>query len=69
MGTASYYVQTRQNGITKTETILINQAKESLKEVLSKTNSFFAEEWLPYKEEMENLVISTFKETELFKLD
>ena len=69
LGTASYYVQTRQNGITKTETILINQAKKSLKEALLKTNLFFKEEWLPYKEKMEKLVISPFKETEVFKIN
>jgi photosystem II stability/assembly factor-like uncharacterized protein len=69
LSTASYYVQTRQNGITKTETILINQAKESLKEVLLKTNLFFKQEWLAYKEKMEKLVASPFKETELFKVN
>ena len=69
IGSASRYVRSRQNGITKTETILIDQAKEALSNALDKTNTFFNDEWKTYKTKMESLELSPFKETEAFKLD
>ncbi|MDT0552470.1 WD40/YVTN/BNR-like repeat-containing protein [Urechidicola vernalis] len=69
IGSASRYVRSRQNGITKTETILIDQAKEALSNALDETNAFFNDEWKTYKTKMESLELSPFKETEAFKLD
>jgi len=40
LSTASGYVQSRQEGITKTEEILMEQARDELKAALEQTNSF-----------------------------
>lgn len=66
LGNAGRYVGSRQNGLTATEKRLMDQAKTSLNDALDKTNSFFTEEWAPYKAKMEGLEISPFKETKTF---
>ncbi len=48
LGTASWYTATRQNGLTKTETTLIEHAKTDLKAALEKTNTFFNDSFKPY---------------------
>jgi len=69
IGNASFYSGTRPNGLTSTERILIQHAKESLKDALNKTNTFFNEEWKPYQTAMEKIDTSPFKEVKLFRLD
>ena len=69
LGTASYYVSSRQSGITETEKRLVRFAEDELKSALDKTNAFFSEKWKPYRESIEALDISPFKETETFSLD
>ncbi|MEM6514801.1 MAG: hypothetical protein AAF688_01370 [Bacteroidota bacterium] len=69
LGQARGYVSSRQNGITSTETTLIKNAREALENVLSGTNTFFKDDWAPYKAKMEALQLSPFKQTEEFKLD
>jgi photosystem II stability/assembly factor-like uncharacterized protein len=48
IGTASWYIATRQNGLTSTETTLLQHAKEDLKLALEKTNTFFNTNFKPY---------------------
>ncbi len=48
IGTASWYIATRQNGLTSTETTLLQHAKEDLKLALDKTNTFFNTNFKPY---------------------
>ena len=67
--TARFYVGTRKNGLTTTETTLINHAKEALNKALEKTNTFFNETWKPYQADMEQLKTSPFKEVKSFKID
>jgi photosystem II stability/assembly factor-like uncharacterized protein len=69
IGNASYYAGSRKNGITKTERDLIKYAQEELKMALDKTNAFFAEDWKTYRESIESLEVSPFKETETFSLN
>lgn len=69
IGNASYYAGSRKNGITKTEQDLIRYAKEELKTALDKTNAFFTDEWNTYRESIEKLELSPFKETETFRLN
>ncbi|MFS4468002.1 WD40/YVTN/BNR-like repeat-containing protein [Maribacter sp. 2210JD10-5] len=66
--TASYYTATRKNGITQTERDLIKYAEQDLKSALNKTNTFFTEKWKAYREEIEKLEVSPFKETKTFSL-
>ena len=66
IGNASSYVRSRPNGLTKTEQDLIKYAEADLKTALVKTNMFFTEEWKAYREEIEKLAISPFKETKTF---
>ena len=63
IGKANWYSGSRPNGITKTEMVLIQQAKEHLQSVLKETNLFFEEEWVNYKTKMEQLELSPFKKT------
>ncbi|MBQ4822767.1 hypothetical protein [Aquimarina sp. MMG016] len=65
---ANRYVSSRQEGLTKTENTLIQQAKDALQDALSKTNEFFTKDWNPYREEIEKLETSPFKETKQFHL-
>jgi photosystem II stability/assembly factor-like uncharacterized protein len=65
---ANSYVSSRQNGITATEKALLAQAKTALQSGLDKTNTFFNEAWKGYKDKMNNVNLSPFKETKSFKL-
>ncbi len=68
IGLANSYVRSRQNGITSTEKTLIKQAEVALKNGLKKTNLFFNDSWKSYKNDMEQLKLSPFKETKNFEL-
>ncbi len=69
LNTASFYVDTRKTGVTATEKRLLQFAKEELKSALDKTNSFFNTDWKPYRESIEALEVSPFKQTSTFTLD
>ena len=63
---ANWYSTSRPDGLTTTETTLINQAKTRLEEVLIETNSFFKNEWANYKSELDKINISPFKKVKTF---
>ena len=65
---AYYYVSTRQNGMTRTEHILLEQAKEALSKALKLTNEFFESEWINYKLIIENIDFTDFKAIETFEI-
>ncbi len=67
IGTARRYSGSRPNGITSTEELLIQQAKDALNEALEKTNAFFVTNWAEYRSKMELMELSPFKETKTFK--
>lgn len=67
--TASYYTKSRKTGITKTEQDLIRYAKAELKSALEKTNTFFNEKWKVYRENIEKMELSPFKETKTFSFN
>ncbi|QBA64478.1 WD40/YVTN/BNR-like repeat-containing protein [Muriicola soli] len=69
IGTAERYVRSRKTGITPTETRLMDFAEADLKDALEKTNAFFQEEWRSYRETIEPLSISMFKDTPAISLD
>jgi len=66
---AMRYTGSRPNGLTQTETQLMQQAKDALGTALQTTNAFFNEEWTAYKAKMEAIELNAFKETTTFKLD
>ncbi len=63
---ASRYIRSRFGEQTNTETQLMNQFKEALKEAISKTNSFFNKDWIEYKSSTEKIYISPFKKTKIY---
>ncbi|MEO0527619.1 MAG: hypothetical protein AAFZ89_10350, partial [Bacteroidota bacterium] len=65
---ADRYVQTRKMGVTETEKRLIRFAEEELKKALDSTNTFFEEQWKPYKETITALETSPFKEIKKISL-
>ena len=65
---ANYYISTRQNGMTRTEHILLEQAKEALSKALKLTNEFFESEWINYKLIIENIDFTDFKAIEIFEI-
>ena len=65
---ASRYAGSRPAGLTVTENKLIEYAENDLKAALSQTNAFFAKAWKEYREKMQELELSPFKETETFNL-
>ncbi len=69
IGNAYQYVRSRKSGITETETRLMEFAEADLKAALDKTNAFFSDEWKTYRETIEPLSISMFKETTPFSLN
>ncbi|MFK8058723.1 MAG: WD40/YVTN/BNR-like repeat-containing protein [Polaribacter sp.] len=68
-GQAYYYTRSRFGTQTNTEKVLMNQFKEEFKKVVSKTNTFFNNEWISYKKSVENISISPFKETKIYSVD
>jgi len=66
---ASYYVGSRQHGLTSTETTLMKNAREGIDEALGKTNTFYKDSWKPYQDKMEQLKVDYFKEVKSFQLD
>ena len=68
-GVAGSYVRSRYSEQTQTETQLINQFKEAYNKAIGATNTFFNNDWVAYKNEMEKIQISPFKETTIFKVD
>jgi len=66
---AASYIRSRKSGITSTERTLMKNAKDALDDALEKTNTFFNDEWSPYKASLENLSLSPFKDVKSFKLD
>ncbi len=69
IGTANWYTGSRLGGITATEERLIKQAKDALSDALTQTNAFFNKDWAEYKEKIEKVEISPFKETKIFNLN
>ncbi|WP_373519289.1 hypothetical protein, partial [Pricia sp.] len=68
IGTASDYVESRQQGLTETEKKLIRFAETDLKAALEKTNAFFKITWKAYRDAIERLNVSPFKETDTFSI-
>lgn len=68
MRTASYYVSSRQEGLTSTEKILISHAKNALDNAVKKTNLFFENEWPQFEAQMNTIKLSDFKPTKAFEL-
>ena len=65
---ASWYISSRQNGLTTTEDTLMEHAKEELRDALEDTNEFFKEEWPEYRNQMEQIELPVFKDTKTFEL-
>ncbi|WP_378184745.1 WD40/YVTN/BNR-like repeat-containing protein [Aquimarina sp. W85] len=65
---ARRYVSSRQEGLTTTEQTLIRHAKTALEDALQKTNSFFDKEWKEYREHMETVELSPFKEIKVLTI-
>ena len=63
------YVGSRPSGMTETEDRLLRYAEADLKKALSGTNAFFANRWKAYKESMEGLDMSPFKDIKILKLE
>ncbi|AUP80758.1 WD40/YVTN/BNR-like repeat-containing protein [Flavivirga eckloniae] len=61
------YVSSRQNGLTTTETTLLKHAEKALRNGIEKTNAFFNDDWKTYKNLVENIKLSPFKEVKSFK--
>ena len=66
LGTASWYTQSRKNGITATEITLIKHATDALNEAITKTNTFYSETWNTYQSTMEKLELNPFKPVKMF---
>lgn len=67
IGTANWYSGSRPNGLTATEELLIQQAKDQLNEAIKQTNDFFVTDWSNYQSKMEAMDLSPFKEIKTFK--
>ena len=68
-GLIGRYLNSRFGKITKTETELINNFKDALNNAVKETNLFFNKDWKDFKNNMEKIKISTFKETKNFSLN
>ena len=69
LGTASYYVSTRQNGLTSTEETLIINAKNDLTNALEQVNSFFENDWKDYRSKIETIDLNPFKNIETIHIE
>ena len=68
IGVARQYATSRPMGTTSTETTLMTHARTALQEGLDATNTFFSEQWPGYREAMEAIDTSSFKEVKQFSL-
>jgi photosystem II stability/assembly factor-like uncharacterized protein/ribosomal protein S17E len=68
IGEASNYAESRKTGITTTENQLVQFAENELKQALDKTNTFFNTDWKTYREDIEKLNNSPFKETKIISI-
>ncbi len=66
---ASRYISSRFGEQTATETKLKEQFVNAFNEAIKNTNTFFNNEWLTFKKQTENIKISPFKETKIFKVN
>ena len=64
--TASWYADSRPDGITQTEITLLKHAQDQLNDALDKTNAFFEKDWLAYKDAMTKVKTKPFKDTKIF---
>ncbi len=69
IGLARRYAGSRPDGLTTTENLLIQQAKDQLADALEKTNTFFTDEWKPFQTKLESLDVKPFKEIKQFKIN
>ena len=69
LGTASYYVSTRQNGLTSTEETLIKNVKNDLINALEQVNSFFENDWKDYRSKIETIDLNPFKNIETIHIE
>ncbi|WP_273567306.1 WD40/YVTN/BNR-like repeat-containing protein [Maribacter halichondriae] len=69
LGMAGGYIESRPKGLTETERNLIKYAENDLKAALDKTNTFFADKWKAYRDSIQALEVSPFKETKTFSLE
>lgn len=65
--TARGYVNSLQQLPGLTETTLINNADEKVREVISKINDFYKSDWISYKNSVKDLILSPFTELEEIK--
>ena len=63
---AYYYISSRPNGNTITESNLMKHANNSLNKAVKQVNAFFTEKWKSYKKEMDKLEYSEFKDVKQF---
>lgn len=66
---ASNYIESSQNGLTATETQLIEFAKNAILDAFNKTNMFFNEDWSTYQSKMDVLKVNPFKQINSFKIE
>ncbi|CAL2076318.1 VPS10 domain-containing protein [Tenacibaculum sp. 190524A02b] len=69
LNTARWYVNSRFGNQTATEEKLIQQFKEVFEKAINKTNTFFTNDWNRYKDKVEKITISPFKETKTFSIN
>ncbi|WP_435263917.1 VPS10 domain-containing protein [Tenacibaculum sp. nBUS_03] len=69
LGTARWYVNSRFGEQTNTEQQLITNFKSALTKALKQTNDFFTNDWKNYKNIVEKITISPFKEVKKFSLE
>jgi hypothetical protein len=69
LGAASWYSESRPNGMTPTETLLMKHAKDALNGALIETNTFFDNDWKTYKARLEQVKVSAFKDFQEFNID
>jgi len=68
LGMAGGYIESRPAGLTETERDLMKYAETDLKSALKETNVFFEDKWKAYRESIQALNVSPFKETKTFSL-
>jgi len=64
IGIASFYIGTSLEAPGDTEKRLVQQAEEKLSEAVKAVDEFFANDWKDYKQEVEKLDLSPFKDYE-----
>jgi hypothetical protein len=67
IGNASYYISSSYDPVNDTDRRVVKFAEDQVQQVLDRVNAFYEKTWVDYRNSMQNVVISPFKDYQPLK--